>query len=104
VWQDARDNPDSTLADVYGARLTLADSPTVHPDITVSGAVNAELAPAVASNGTNCLVVWSDNRNTRVSGRDVLAARLDAARRAPGCSADRPLHGHQRAIRSRRRQ
>ncbi len=77
VWQDFRNNPSTTFADIYGAGIEVTAALTVHPDSEVSGAANTEVGPALASNGTNFLVVWSDNRNALNSGRDIYGTRLD---------------------------
>jgi hypothetical protein len=77
VWQDSRNNPDSTLADIYGTQVDCGEPPTPNPDYQLSGTANAETTPAIAASSNLCLVVWSDTRNARTSGRDILALRLD---------------------------
>ncbi len=70
VWQDERPG-DS--ADIRGIRLGRSGTqPDPHP-FTVSAAVKAQSNPAVASNGTEFLVVWSDLRSDTAQ---VYAARV----------------------------
>jgi hypothetical protein len=73
VWHDERADP----ADVYAARVSDAMSVLDPAGILVSTAASSQTGPAVAWNGTDFLVVWSDLRSgaaapdiygTRVSG------------------------------------
>ena len=75
VWQDSRNNPDTTLADIYATRISGTSG--VPSDFKVSGAVNAEFSPAVAALGSNYLAVWADTRNGATTGRDIYGIRLD---------------------------
>ncbi|WP_434384328.1 TolB family protein [Melittangium boletus] len=71
VWQDGR----NTGNDIYGARVSGAGTVLDPNGIAISTAANEQLAPSVAHNGTNFLVVWQDSRSgvfdiygTRVNG------------------------------------
>jgi len=77
VWQDARNNPNTMLSDIYGAAVESGRDLAAYPDGEVSVSANAQLAPKVAANGTNYLVVWADNRNTITNGWDIYGLRLD---------------------------
>ena len=79
VWQDARNNPANTLSEIYGLRLDALGHPLNAGENLVSRAANCQTAPAVAGNGSNYLVVWSDNRHGAASGLDIYGARLDAS-------------------------
>jgi len=58
VWSDLRNG----VADIYGARVA-ADGRVIDTlGFLISGARNTQTIPAVAFNGTNYLVVWSDYR------------------------------------------
>lgn len=78
VWQDARNNPDTTLSDICGAGVESGRELAVEADGQLSFSANAELAPKVACAGTTLLVVWADNRNAAAGGWDILGVRLDA--------------------------
>jgi hypothetical protein len=69
VWEDFR----TGSCEVYGCRVR-GDGVALDPDgIPISTAANGQEYPAVASDGTNYLVVWMDNR----SGEwDIYAARV----------------------------
>lgn len=59
VWQDDRD----VDYDIYGARIDLNGN-VLDPDgFPISTGEGWESSPAVAWDGTNFLVVWSDDRN-----------------------------------------
>jgi MYXO-CTERM domain-containing protein len=73
VWSDDRGGD----TDVYGARVSQAGAVLDPLGIPVAVAVNAQQTPAVAFDGTNYLVVWSDGR--RGSGTDIYGARVSAA-------------------------
>ena len=69
VWGDWRDHP----GEVYGARVSSGGT-VLDPDgIAVSTTLYESQAPAVASDGTNSLVVWCDARNADI---DVYGARV----------------------------
>lgn len=77
VWQDGR----SGLSDdVYGARITRAGTVVDAGGIPISTVVNSEYSPAVASNGTDWLVVWADDRNAASFPlcRNIYAVRVNS--------------------------
>jgi MYXO-CTERM domain-containing protein len=59
VWQDRRGG---FSYDVYGTRVSKAGTPLDGAGIQISAAANDQLAPAVAFDGSNYFVVWSDGR------------------------------------------
>lgn len=68
VWQDTRGGNQ----DIYGARI-LADGTNLDPKgLVISQSIANQAAPHVASNGTDYLVVWSENN-------DVFGLRIKAA-------------------------
>ena len=72
-WEDFRNGEDN---DIFGSRISLDGEPVVDPDaIWFSTIGNEQLEPAVATNGTEWLVVWADNRNGE--DFDIHAARVD---------------------------
>jgi hypothetical protein len=75
VWQD-RATP-TGIDDIYGARVSGAGGVLDPAGIRISTAANAQSAPAVAWNGTNFLVVWSDKRSSPAD--DIYGARVSAA-------------------------
>jgi hypothetical protein len=77
VWQDSRNNLQTTLTDIYGALGAISNELALNPDWAVSGSANAELSPAAAALGTNFLVVWADTRACRTNGLDIYGVRLD---------------------------
>ena len=70
VWQDLR----SGASDIYAARVSKTGTVLDPEGIAVSTAVNLQGYPAIASNGTNSLVVWHDERNS--SHYDLYGARV----------------------------
>ncbi|WP_044190650.1 Ig-like domain-containing protein [Hyalangium minutum] len=73
VWADDRGGD----VDVYGARVSQSGAVLDPLGIPIAVALNAQQAPAVAFDGTNYLVVWSDGR--RGSGSDIYGARVSPA-------------------------
>jgi hypothetical protein len=61
-------------SDIYGARVTPQGVVLDTSGFVVSAAAHRQQSPAVASNGTLCLVVWEDARSD--SGFDVYGARV----------------------------
>jgi hypothetical protein len=74
VWADRRSG---TNYDIYGARVSATGSVLDATGIPISTAANSQSLPAVAWNGTNFLVVWSDAR-TDVDFTDIFGARVSA--------------------------
>ena len=75
AWQDGR-NQATTAEDVYACRVTTSGSVLDPSGIAVSRAAETQEYPALASDGTNCLIVWGDNRS---GSGDVYAARISNA-------------------------
>jgi hypothetical protein len=74
VWTDTRGGQNH---DIYGARVNLAGGTTLDTSgIAISTAANDQLVPAVASNGSEALVVWQDNRNGNF---DIYGALISSA-------------------------
>src|SRR5437016_6613123 len=62
VWQDTR-NAGTNHPDIYGMQVSSAGVPADPNGQAISTTVNLEDTPAIASNGTNSLVVWVDGRS-----------------------------------------
>ena len=71
VWQDNRSGSD----DVYATAVDPAGTVLDTSGIAVCTAVNDQLCPAVAFDGTNFVTVWYDHRNS-TSNPDIYGARL----------------------------
>jgi len=71
VWQDAR----GTANDIYGARVSGAGAVLDPAGIEISLEAGAQECPAVASDGTDYLVVWQDARS---GSYDIYAARVSS--------------------------
>jgi hypothetical protein len=67
VWQDDR----SGTNDIYGARVTASGNVLDPPGIAISTATSRQQFPSVAADGTNFLVVWSDERGGSSSTDDI---------------------------------
>ena len=75
VWQDYRNG--AKYADIYGARVSSKGVPLDKLGILISNATNHQVAPSVAYDGTNFLVVWSDYRtNYSPTYTDIYGARV----------------------------
>ncbi|MBI3851780.1 MAG: cadherin-like domain-containing protein [Verrucomicrobia bacterium] len=79
VWQDARNGEANT--EIFGARLTPSGALIETNGLVISSIVNNEAVPAVAFNGTNYLVVWTDSRNwtNKLFNLDIYGARVSNA-------------------------
>ncbi|HET8539400.1 MAG TPA: Ig-like domain-containing protein [Anaeromyxobacter sp.] len=75
VWYDYRTSA-TTNADVYGARVSGAGEVLDPSGIAISAGAGYQTDPAVAWNGANYLVVWSDDRN---GSNDIYGARVSPA-------------------------
>jgi len=71
VWQDYRSG---SSFDIYGARLTQVGVVLDAGGIAISTAVNQQMEPAVAFDGTNYMVVWEDYRSVGVYASRVTQA------------------------------
>jgi hypothetical protein len=65
AWQDRRSG---TSYDIYGARVSGTGVVRNPSGIPISTAVNDQRVPALAREGTNCLVVWQDYRSYDIYG------------------------------------
>jgi phosphoribosylformylglycinamidine (FGAM) synthase PurS component len=72
VWQDVRSD---SSHDIYGARVSVEGEVLDPEGIAITVAANRQGWPAVASDGTNCLVVWNDRRS---GSEDIYGARVSA--------------------------
>ncbi len=73
VWEDRRRGE----SDVYGTRVSAAGSVLDPYGIAISTAASDQREPTVASNGTDYVVAWRDDRNGPMS--DIYAARVTTA-------------------------
>ena len=64
--------------DIYGARVSASGSVLDATGILISTAANTQLSPAVAWNGTDFLVVWSDRRSGTPAQADIYGSRVSA--------------------------
>ena len=76
VWEDQRNGP--AAADIHGVRLDQTGTVLDAAGIVIAQAPNAQVAPAVASNGTDWLVTWQDGRSGPGQD-DIYAARVLAS-------------------------
>lgn len=74
VWQDFRSSTTSS-SDIYGARVSGTGAVLEPSGTPISTATGDQLAPAVASDGTNWLAMWEDSRS---GSSDIYGARVSA--------------------------
>ncbi|HIL70884.1 MAG TPA: hypothetical protein EYG38_13675 [Verrucomicrobia bacterium] len=74
VWQD---NRIQSLEDIYGVRVDASGMILDTEGLPISIATNSQSKPAVASNGTDFLVVWQDTRIS-FSNLEIYAARVQS--------------------------
>ena len=74
VWADYRSG---TTADIYATRVSKAGVVLEPAGFALSAAANSEREPAVAFDGTNYLVVWTDHRGGEVP--DIYGQRVTPA-------------------------
>jgi hypothetical protein len=79
VWTQARESVERH-GDIWGARLR-ADGVVLDPaGISISSAPNAQNLPAVASAGSDFLVIWADTRNTVTTNGNTFGGEIYGAR------------------------
>ncbi len=78
VWSQSR--PDSGL-DILGRHLGLDGAAVDSHDVVISNAARDQDAPCVAFDGTDCLVAWSDFRNSNAG--DIYGARVTGSGDVP---------------------
>ncbi len=75
VWKD---NRNGNYADIYGSRISASGTVTDPSGILIASSAQAQSMPAVASDGTNYLVVWQEDRG---GGPDIYGMRINASGR-----------------------
>ncbi len=74
VWSDSRVS--ASNADIYGARVTSTGVLIDPGGLAISTSPLAQVAPSVAFDGVNYLVVWQDKRNNAITKEDIYGARV----------------------------
>ncbi len=77
VW---RDNQNGGYTDIYGSRISSSGTVTDGDGILISSSAQDQRNPAVASDGTNYLVVWEEARSGGFSP-DIYGTLIDASGR-----------------------
>jgi len=76
VWRDARNSlPAVQRFDIYGSRIGFEGGVLEPNGIAICTNVAVQTTPAVAANGSNALVVWTDYRLNTTLGR-IFASRV----------------------------
>ncbi len=76
VWMDYRNDPGNySNSNIYGARIEQSGTVLDPSGIAISTAINCQMFPSLAFDGTNYLVVWQDERSG--SEWDIFGARLN---------------------------
>ena len=74
AWTDLREGPLTEFTDIFASRVTPAGANLDGDGFAISAANSGQFRPAVATNGTTTLAVWTDVRNADF---DVEAARVN---------------------------
>ena len=85
AWQDGRDLGTSGN-DIYAARVGVNGGVIDPKGIPVGTALNDQTSPAVAFNGGNYFIAWSDAHNSGTSGLDIHGTILSTGGGAPATS------------------
>jgi hypothetical protein len=91
VWEDLRSGVES---DIYGRRVSSSGA-YYGPEIAISTAENNQSGPAIAFDGTNYFVVWSDTRDPSqddIYGQFVSPQGTLVDTDVPICTADYPQY------------
>jgi hypothetical protein len=75
VWRDTRNG---NYTDIYGSRISSSGTVTDEDGILISTSAPSQSNPAVASDGTNYLVVWQEARSGGYS-EDIYGMLIDAS-------------------------
>jgi hypothetical protein len=75
VWEDNRNGAGT---DIYGVRLSSTGQIADPSGISICTAPGLQRHPSVASDGTDFLVVWADERDSASSGSDIYGARVQS--------------------------
>jgi hypothetical protein len=77
AWRDHRNG---SYSDIYGSRISSSGTVTDADGILIASSAQAQSKPAVASDGTNYLVVWQEDRGGGPPF-DIYGMRIDASGR-----------------------
>lgn len=76
VWQDV--STSDTPPDIYGARVAFDGSVLDAESVPLTTANGSQAAPAIASNGSGCLVTWEDSQLISATRSDIWSAVIGA--------------------------